>query len=82
MYGIIKSQWRRNGARFNWNITIPANTTAQVAVPARDIDVVREGEHVITPQNPHIHFVKMEGGYAVFSVMSGEYHFTSVIGKR
>ena len=82
MYGIIKSQWHRNGARFNWNITIPANTTAQVAVPARDIDVVREGEHVITPQNPHIHFVKMEGGYAVFSVMSGEYHFTSVIGKR
>ena len=79
MYGKIKSQWRRNGEQFDWHITIPPNTTARVAVPARDSGAVRERGAVITRQNPHIHFVKMDGQYAVFSVMSGEYHFTSAI---
>ncbi len=79
MYGIIKSRWRRMGARFHWNITIPPNATAQVAVPARHLALVRESGKPIAATNPHIKFIKMEGGYAVFSVMSGGYRFTSTL---
>ncbi len=34
-YGLIESAWARNGNNLNWNITIPANTTATIEVPAR-----------------------------------------------
>jgi alpha-L-rhamnosidase len=33
-YGLIKSNWIRNGNRFTWFITRPANTTATVELPA------------------------------------------------
>jgi alpha-L-rhamnosidase len=32
-YGLITSEWRRTGAKFDWRIEIPANTTATVMVP-------------------------------------------------
>ena len=34
--GLIKSCWRRNGDRFEWDILIPANTTAEVYLPTKD----------------------------------------------
>ncbi|HTB83544.1 MAG TPA: family 78 glycoside hydrolase catalytic domain [Candidatus Sulfotelmatobacter sp.] len=33
-YGKISSEWHRSGNKFDWQIEIPANTTAQVIVPA------------------------------------------------
>jgi len=33
-YGKISSAWRREGNTLNWQIEIPANTTAQIIVPA------------------------------------------------
>jgi len=33
-YGLIKSHWTRNSDSFAWHITIPANTTATVELPA------------------------------------------------
>ena len=33
-YGLIQSRWTRNRDRFVWHITIPANTTATVELPA------------------------------------------------
>lgn len=34
--GRIESHWHRNGERFEWDILIPANTTAEVWVPSKD----------------------------------------------
>jgi alpha-L-rhamnosidase len=34
-HGLIESAWRRDGDLLTWNITIPANTTATVKLPAR-----------------------------------------------
>ena len=31
--GRIESQWKREGSRFEWDIVIPANTTAEVCLP-------------------------------------------------
>ena len=32
-YGLISSDWHRDGKNFDWRIEIPANTTATVYVP-------------------------------------------------
>ena len=40
--GLIKSKWKRNGNRFEWEILIPANTTAEVWLPT----ITRRGERV------------------------------------
>ena len=34
--GRIESHWKREGDRFEWDFTIPANTTAEVCIPASD----------------------------------------------
>ncbi len=34
-YGVIGSNWKRDGDRLEWNIEIPANTTATVKLPAK-----------------------------------------------
>ena len=31
--GQIESHWKREGNRFEWDIVIPANTTAEVCLP-------------------------------------------------
>ncbi len=81
MYGVIGSEWQRKGTKFAWNITIPPNTTAQVAIPARHRTDIREEGNRIDPRHKQIQFVKMDGPYGIFSVVSGTYHFTSVIGE-
>ena len=34
--GRIESSWRRKGGRFEWDITVPPNTTAEVYVPSKE----------------------------------------------
>jgi alpha-L-rhamnosidase len=75
-YGLIASDWRRNGADFDWHIAIPVNTTATVYVPAKNLEHVYEGgRSAINVRD--IKFLGMENGYAVFNAGSGNYHFTS-----
>jgi alpha-L-rhamnosidase len=35
-YGDIRSEWRREGDRFEWQISVPPNASATVSIPARD----------------------------------------------
>jgi alpha-L-rhamnosidase len=36
-YGLISSEWHRDGNKFDWQIEIPANTTATVIVPTEKL---------------------------------------------
>ncbi len=74
MYGIIKSNWKNSIDKFEWNITIPANSTASIHIPANNADeVVENGKMIVN--NPNIKFIKMDKGAAVFEVASGSYSF-------
>ena len=75
-HGLIASEWHKAGDTFDWKITIPANTTAAVFVPAKQIGSVTEGGR---PANltAGAEFLGMEGGFAIFRVGSGSYHFVS-----
>jgi alpha-L-rhamnosidase len=75
-YGLITSDWRKDGGTFDWQITIPANTTATVFVPAKSIDHVCESG-MFASHADGVKFLRMENGCAVFRVGSGQYHFFS-----
>ncbi len=76
--GLIKSEWHREDSSFNWEITIPANTTATVYVPAKSPDEVTESGQQ-AGLNAGAKFITMEDARAVFEVKSGNYRFTSVL---
>jgi len=75
-YGLIASDWQKKDGVFRWDITVPANATATVYVPAKSAESVTEnGKPVVQAQG--VKMVRMENGRAVFSVGSGEYSFES-----
>lgn len=74
-YGIIKSDWKGEGKNFKWNITIPANTTATVYMPANDGAKVYEGGRVITGKEEGISITKVIKGRVVLELGSGDYAF-------
>jgi alpha-L-rhamnosidase len=67
-YGLIASEWHHEGSSFDWQIEIPANTTATVYVPATS------GEKVTARG---LKASRFENGHAVFELGSGKYHFIS-----
>ncbi|MGH9665221.1 MAG: alpha-L-rhamnosidase C-terminal domain-containing protein, partial [Bryobacteraceae bacterium] len=78
VYGRIVSHWRRQNGRFALDVTIPANTTATVYVPAKDAAAVRESG-TAAEKAKGVKFDRMKNGAAVFSVESGTYAFQSTI---
>jgi alpha-L-rhamnosidase len=78
-YGRIVSNWKRAGKTLEMDVTIPANTSATVHVPAADASSVTEsGRRAASAEG--VTFVRMDGGAAVFTVASGSYRFASTIG--
>jgi alpha-L-rhamnosidase len=75
-HGLIKSEWHRDGKEFKWSITIPANTTAEIHIPAKAMDDVTESSRPAT-RAKGVKFLRMENGRAVFEIGSGEYQFRS-----
>ena len=74
--GKIVSDWKRDGGKFTLAVTIPANTTATVFVPAKSAgDVTERGKPA--KQSHGVTFLRMENGRAVFAVESGNYTFQS-----
>jgi alpha-L-rhamnosidase len=75
-YGKIASHWEKKEGVFDWKITVPANTTATVYIPAVNADSVQEsGQPAAKAEG--IKLVGMEKDHAVFQVGSGSYHFVS-----
>ncbi len=74
--GKIVSDWKIKGDTFTLNVTIPANTTATVYVPAKDIESVTEGGKPAAKAEA-VSLVRMEEDTAVFAVGSGNYRFVS-----
>jgi alpha-L-rhamnosidase len=73
---LISSEWHKDGNNFNWHITVPANTTATVYVPAKSAEAVTESGRS-TDKSKGMKFLRMENGRAVFEIGSGEYQFAS-----
>ncbi len=76
MYGALNSSWKRDKGQFTLDVTVPANTTATVWVPAKDAAAVTESGRKPADVKG-VTFVRSERGSAVFEVESGAYSFKS-----
>jgi alpha-L-rhamnosidase len=76
IHGRIVSNWRREGGKLTMEVTIPANTTATVFVPAQDAASVTESGKPAS-QTSGVTFLRMENNVAVYVVGSGTYRFQS-----
>ena len=76
--GKISTHWRYEGDDFLLDVTIPANTTARVYIPATAAGNVTEGggatgaSHGVTPMG-----MDAETSSAIFEIGSGKYSFRS-----
>ncbi len=78
IHGKIVSDWRIEKGQFRLNLVIPANTTADVYVPAISADAVKESGKAASKAKG-VTFVRMENGAAVFAVESGRYQFAAPV---
>ena len=76
IHGRIESNWRREGGTLRLSVTIPANTTATVYVPAKDAAAVTESGKPADKADG-VRFLRMEDGAAVFAIGSGTYEFAA-----
>ena len=74
--GRIASHWKREGNRFTLDVTIPANTTATLWVPAKQPGQVREGNSPAA-RSQGVKFLRGEEGRSLYEVGSGRYMFQS-----
>jgi alpha-L-rhamnosidase len=78
IHGRIVSNWRREGNKLNMDLTIPANTTATVRIPALDAASVTESGK---PANlaEGVQCLRMDNHAAVYAIGSGTYRLQSTL---
>jgi hypothetical protein len=76
--GRIAIHWRRRGQVFSLDLTVPANTTATVWIPARAAEEVKESG-VPAGQAAGVKFLRQEGQKALFEVEAGLYRFSTLL---
>lgn len=74
LYGTVQSAWKLEKGQFILDVTIPANTSATVYVPAVNQSDVMEGLNSAVDSDG-VYFDRMEAGKAVFKIQSGTYTF-------
>jgi len=76
LFGMIRSAWTQEKDHFDWQVTIPANTTATVYIPAKDLSTINESGQPVE-KSDGLTFLRVENDRAVFNVMPGSYVFSS-----
>ncbi len=72
--GPILSDWKREKNRFELRVSIPANTTATVYLPAENPDVITESGKPLAKAHG-VKFLRVEGRRTLVAIDSGEYSF-------
>lgn len=74
VHGLVKSEWKKEEGGFKWNISIPANTTALVYLPANSPgEITESGKSVSSSEG--VRYLRNEGGRQLFEIGSGQYEF-------
>ena len=74
--GTASISWKKNADIFKLDIKVPVGSTATVYVPALNAKNITESGKKINAKSG-VSFQKMENGYAIFTVNSGNYSFDS-----
>lgn len=78
VHGRIATAWKREGPEFVLDVTVPANTVAEVWVPTNDPDAVRESG-VPAGDADAVTLDRTVDGAAIYRVGSGQYAFQSTV---
>ena len=73
--GKIESDWQMTDGVFHWRVTIPANTTATVSVPAAENAIITENSQPIENADG-LQFLRREPNATVYLAQSGQYDFS------
>ena len=74
VYGLIASEWKKEAHEFKLKVTIPANTSATIYLPADSSSVIEEGKTSIHDRED-VKLAGYEKGTALVKVGSGTYTF-------
>jgi alpha-L-rhamnosidase len=69
LYGTLKSAWKVEAGRFVLDVTVPANTAAEVTLWDARVEQVREGGRPLAG-------ARQRGNDVLVEVGSGQYTFT------
>lgn len=72
--GKIVSDWKKAEGSFTLAVSIPANTTATVVVPAGSADQITESGQ-IAERSPGVRLVRRNAATAIYEIGSGQYDF-------
>jgi alpha-L-rhamnosidase len=72
--GQIATDWHEKDGKLLFNVTIPANTTAQVVLPAASVTAITESGHPLD-HAAGVRVLRSEGPNVFLSVGSGRYAF-------
>jgi alpha-L-rhamnosidase len=78
--GWAKSEWQLKNDIFTWKITIPEGSRANILVPARTPDDIRQNGQPVM-QTPGLKYVRIEEGRVNLEIGAGDYLFTCPFGK-
>jgi len=74
-YGRLKSGWKTEPDKTSFDIEIPANTVADVYLPALDASAISESDKTLS-STPEIAVKETKDGYVRLEFGSGVYHFS------
>ncbi|KEO74239.1 alpha-L-rhamnosidase [Anditalea andensis] len=76
IYGKISSHWIKNGTEIQWDITVPANATAEVFIPAKDVKSISNYKKRLEKSNQIADIQSSKTGKVKLKLMSGKYSFS------
>ncbi|MDR1884332.1 MAG: family 78 glycoside hydrolase catalytic domain [Prevotella sp.] len=79
-YGWVKSGWKLENGIFTWKVTIPANSRANLLLPAANTDDITESGKPVH-QVEGLKYVRKEEGRINLEVGSGDYTFVCKYGE-
>lgn len=75
-YGLIESEWKRDGDKFTWSVRVPPNSSADVYVPTTDPSSISESGNTET-NAAQVTPVSKQTDSVVYHVGAGGYVFQS-----
>lgn len=81
LHGRIAAHWKKEQGRLVLKVKIPANTTAEIRLPAENLQSITEQGHPLAEVSG-IESLRFSGGEATLNVASGNYSFVVESSQR
>jgi alpha-L-rhamnosidase len=76
-YGLIKSEWEKEGENLAWKVLVPPNTSAVIYLPVNYFSsITNKGRKIKDQEN--IKLISEQNGVVILNISSGEYAFKIV----